>query len=83
MIYKASTEPQKHNCLFILAESSIAESLSRADALPEAGTVSSFHFFATVSLHCRTKLMIGVPPLMGRVLREKKTEAGPGETDRY
>lgn len=27
--------------------------------------------------------MMGVPPLMGGVLRKKRTEVGPGATDRY
>lgn len=48
-------------------------------ALPVTGTVLSFHSFAPVCLHCRTKFVTSVPPLIGRVLTERKTEAGPGE----
>lgn len=50
--------------------------------IPEAGTVTSFHCSTALCLHCRTKLVIGVPPVLGVVLREKRTEVGPGETVR-
>jgi len=53
-----------------------------ADVSPEAGTIVRSHCSAAFCFHCSTKLVIGVPPLMGRVLSEKKTEVGPGETDR-
>lgn len=52
------------------------------DALPETRTLISFHCFSPSCFHCRTKPLMGVPPLTGMVLREKETEAGPGVTDR-
>lgn len=55
---------------------------SEADDLPEAGTVTSFHCSASLCRHCRTKPVIGVPPLTGGVLSEKRIEVGPGKTDR-
>lgn len=52
------------------------------NVLPEDGTTDSCHSSVGLFLHCRTKLVIGVPPLMGNVLSVKRTEVGPGETDR-
>lgn len=51
------------------------------EALPETRTLISFHCFSPSCFHCRTKPLMGVPPLTGVVLREKETEAGPGDTD--
>lgn len=48
-------------------------------AVPVTGTVASFHSVAPVCLHCKTKFVISVPPLIGRVLSERRAEAGPGE----
>lgn len=47
-------------------------------AVPATGTLVSFHSLAPGRLHCRTKCVTSVPPLMGRVLSERRAEAGPG-----
>lgn len=47
---------------------------------PETATVFSIHFSVPIFLHCKTKLVSGVPPLTGKILREKWTEVGPGIT---
>lgn len=46
----------------------------RPDALPETRMLISFHCLSPCCFHCRTKPVIGVPPLTGIVLRKKRTE---------